>query len=60
MLPIDVLSEMANEGIIGRLFPHFYSTAGTGTYPEIAEQMARQIFAEIKQDGADAAVLTST
>lgn len=60
MLPIDVLSEMANAGIIGRLFPYFYTTAGTGTYPEIAEQMARQIFTEIKQDGANGAILTST
>ncbi len=60
MLPIDVLSEMANEGVIGRVFPHFYSTAGTGTYPEIAEQMARQIFTEIKRDGADGVILTST
>ncbi len=60
MLPIDVLSEMANDGTIGRLYPYFYTTAGTGTYPEIAEKMAREILTEIKQDGTGGVILTST
>ncbi len=60
MLPVDAVSEMAKEGTIGSLFPFFYTTAGTGTYPEIAEQMARKIWAELKQNGVDGAILTST
>ena len=60
MLPVDVLSEMEKEGEIGRLYPYFFTTAGTGTYPEVAEKMARDILQEIKQEGVDGVILTST
>ena len=60
MLPVDVLSDMEKEGSIGRLYPYFFTTAGTGTYPEVAEKMAREILNEIKQEGVDAVILTST
>ena len=60
MLPIDVLAEMEKEGRIGKLYPYFYTTAGTGTYPEVAEKMAREILAEIRNDGANGVIITST
>lgn len=60
MLPVDVIFEMAREGMIGKLYPYFFTTAGTGTYPEIAEKMARDMLAEIRREGVDGVLITST
>ena len=40
--------------------PYFYATTGTGTAVAFAEKFGREIGAELKKAGVDAAILTST
>ncbi|MBI3076146.1 MAG: glycine/betaine/sarcosine/D-proline family reductase selenoprotein B, partial [Deltaproteobacteria bacterium] len=55
-----VMRALEAEGVIGKLHTVFYSTAGTGTYPEVAMQMAREITSALRNEGAEAAILTAT
>lgn len=60
VLPVDVLREMEKEGKIGSLHKYFYTTVGNGTAVASAKSFAAQIAQELKQDGVDAVILTST
>lgn len=60
VLPVDVLRELETEGKIGSLHNYFYSTVGNGTAVASAKRFATEIAQELKQDGVDAVILTST
>lgn len=60
VLPVDVLRELEAEGRIGSLHRYFYSTVGNGTAVASAKKFAIEIAADLKQDGVDAVILTST
>lgn len=60
VLPVDVLREMEAAGTIKELHRYFYSTVGNGTSVANAKRFASQIATELKQDGVDAVILTST
>lgn len=60
MVPADVLLELAQAGAIGAVYPHYFTTAGTGTFPQAAVEMAAAIAGELRAGGADGAILTST
>ena len=60
VLPVDVLREMEKEGKIGSLHKYFYTTVGNGTAVASAKAFAAEIARELKQDGVDAVILTST
>ena len=60
VLPVDVLREMEKEGKIGSLHRYYYATVGNGTAVASAKRYAEEIAAELKQDGVDAVILTST
>lgn len=60
VLPVDVLRELEQEGTIGKLHDFFYATVGNGTSVANAAQFGQQIAAELRNDGVDAVILTST
>ena len=60
VLPVDVLREMEKEGRIGKLHRYFYTTVGNGTAVASAKAFAEEFSKELKNDGVDAVILTST
>ena len=60
VLPVDVLREKEKEGVIGKLFDYFYTTTGNGTAVASAKNFASEIAEELKTNGVDAVILTST
>ena len=60
VLPVDVLREFEKEGKIGSLHRYFYTTVGNGTSVANAKRFAAEYAQELKNDGVDAVILTST
>ncbi len=60
VLPVDVMRELEKEGLIGRLHRYYYTTVGNGTSVANARCYAAAIAAELKRDGVQAVILTST
>lgn len=60
VLPVDVLRDLEKEGKIGKLHRYFYSTVGNGTAVASAKAFAAEFSKELKADGVDAVILTST
>jgi len=60
VIPVDVLRDMEREGKIGSLHRYYYSTVGNGTAVASAKKFASEFCKELKADGVDAVILTST
>lgn len=60
VLPVDILREFEKEGKIGKLHRYYYSTVGNGTAVKSAKAFAAEYAQELKKDGVDAVILTST
>ncbi len=60
VLPVDILREYEKKGRIGSLHNYYYSTVGNGTAVASAKAYAERIAKELRQDGVDAVILTST
>ena len=60
VLPIDVLRDLENEGVIGELHKYFYTTVGNGTSVANAKKFASTFAQELVKDGVQAVILTST
>lgn len=60
VLPVDVLREFEKEGKIGELHRYFYTTTGNGTSVANSKAYAAEFSKELKNDGVDAVILTST
>jgi len=60
VLPVDVMREFEKEGRIGSLHRYFYTTTGNGTAVASAKKFAAEYAQELKNDGVDAVILTST
>ncbi|KUO71950.1 MAG: beta-aspartate methyltransferase [Clostridia bacterium BRH_c25] len=60
VLPVDVLRDLENEGVIGELHRYFYTTTGNGTSVANSKKFAATIAEELIKDGVQAVVLTST
>lgn len=60
LVPLDVMREYLQEGIIGDLYPYFGSTCGVGTNVASGEKMGADWAMKLKEAGVDAAILTST
>lgn len=60
VLPVDVLRQLEEEGVIGELYNTFYSTVGNGTSVANSRKYARAIGEELKDAGIDGIILTST
>ena len=60
LVPVDVMSELEREGVIGSLYDIFYSTSGNATIQERCREMGEEIVVQLKDKGIDSAILTST
>lgn len=60
VLPVDVLRDLEKEGRIGKLHRHFYTTVGNGTSVGSSKGFAEEFSKQLKVDGVDAVILTST
>ena len=60
VIPLDTLRQMEKDGRIGKIYPMFASTTGTGTATNSAAKFGTDIGAKLKEDGVDAVILTST
>ncbi|SCY94196.1 glycine reductase [Alkaliphilus peptidifermentans DSM 18978] len=60
VLPVDVLRDLEKEGAIGELHKYFYTTVGNGTSVGNSKAFAAEFAKELKADGVDAVILTST
>ncbi len=60
VIPVDVLRKMEKEGKIGSLHRYFYSTVGNGTAVASSKKFGNEIVNQLKEDGVDAVILTST
>lgn len=60
VVPLDVLRDMEDEGIIGELYNTFFSTVGNGTSVKNSLKYAEEFTKQLLADGVDAVILTST
>lgn len=60
VLPVDVLKDLKQEGIIGEIYPYYYTTTGNGTSVKNAKAFASEFAQKLLQDKVDAVILTST
>ena len=60
VLPVDVMRDLAKEGVIGSLHRYYYATVGNGTAVANAKAFATKIAGELRNDGIQAVILTST
>ena len=60
VLPLDVIREMEQEGVIGRLYPYYYATVGNGTSVANAMEFAQKIVKDLIRDGVRAVIISST
>jgi glycine reductase len=60
VLPVDVLRDLQKEGAIGSLHRYYYATVGNGTSVANAKGFAQKIAGELRNDGVQAVILTST
>jgi glycine reductase complex component B subunit gamma len=60
LVPVEILRDLEEEGVIRKLHPIFYSTSGNGTSSKRCREMGEEIGMELKKRGVDAAILTST
>ncbi len=59
-VPLDALRAMEREGKVKKVFDYLYTLAGCSAYYESAAGMGREIARELKEQGVDAVLLTST
>ena len=60
VLPVDVIKEMLKAGEIGSLHDYWYATVGNGTSVANSKKFAKEIAEDLKADGVDGVILTST
>lgn len=60
VLPVDVIKEMLADGEIGSLHDYWYATVGNGTSVANAKKFGTEIAKQLREDGVDAVILTST
>lgn len=60
LVPLDVMRELEREGVFQTLHQTLYSTTGVGTTIEYSRQLGKGIVEQLKANGVDAVVLTST
>lgn len=60
VVPVDELRKLEKEGKFKKLHEFFYTTTGTGTSVNNAEQFGREIGEMLRKAEVDAAILTST
>jgi glycine reductase len=60
VLPLDVVRDLEQEGMIGDLYPYYFATVGNGTSVSNARKFAREIAKDLLRDGVQAVIISST
>ena len=60
VVPLDIMNELKDKGVIGNVYGSYYATTGTGTSVANARRFGREIGKELKESGVDGVLLTST
>jgi betaine reductase len=60
LVPLDVMRELQNEGVVGELCDEFISTSGLANPLSNTRRMGREMAEKARQLGIDAIILTST
>lgn len=60
LVPLDVMRDLEKQGVFGELVNKIYATAGVGTSLDNAKRIGEGIAEQLKHDGVDAVILTST
>jgi len=60
LVPVDAMRQMEKDKIIGKLYSHYFATAGIGTKLGNARKFAQAIAAELKGNGVSGVLLTSS
>ncbi len=60
LVPLDVMRDLEKEGVVGKLQDKIYATAGVATPLDNAVNIGQGIAEQLKADGVDAVILTST
>ena len=60
LVPLDVMRDLEKEGVFGRLHDRVYATAGVGTSLDNSRNIGQGIAEQLKAEGVDGVVLTST
>jgi betaine reductase len=60
LVPVDVMRDFENRGVIGKLHEEFYSTTGVANIVETITRMGQTIAEELKVNGVSGVILTST
>jgi glycine reductase complex component B subunit gamma len=60
MLGVDVLRQLEREGVIGKLYDHYYVTTGNGTPIEASARFGREIAADLHANGVQAVISPAT
>lgn len=58
--PLDLLRHLEKTGVIGKVYPYFYTTTGTGTAVANSVTFGQEIGQELKNAEVSGAILTST
>ncbi len=60
LVPLDVMRDLEKEAVIGKLSEGLYSTTGVATTLECSKEIGRGIAEQLKSEGVDGVILTST
>ena len=60
VVPLDAMRALEKEGVFGHLYGYHFSTVGTGTPVNSCSRFGAEIAEQLKADGVDAVILTST
>ena len=60
LVPVDVLRELEADRTIGKIYPKFFSTSGNVTSSKRCWAIGEEIAEELRREGVQAAILTST
>jgi len=59
MVPVDVMRELEETGVVGKFHDRFISTSGLANPLANSRRLGREIAQELKESGVDAVILTS-
>ncbi|MCC7485733.1 MAG: glycine/betaine/sarcosine/D-proline family reductase selenoprotein B [Burkholderiales bacterium] len=60
VVPVDVMRELERQGVIGKLFEHYYVTVGSAQSVPAARRFGQEIARDLAASGVDGVILTAT
>ena len=58
-IPLDVCRELESDGVVGKIYPYFYSASGIQGIIAVMKSLGREIALDMKAEGVNAVLLTS-